>query len=47
MQIAYHLIVLYLVGHLIWYLFREKKFWNQVCAVLVLIMFLLRLFLIK
>jgi hypothetical protein len=47
MQIAYHLIVLYLVGHLIWYLFREKKFWNQVCAALVLIMFLLRLFLIK
>ena len=47
MQIAYHLIVLYLVCQLIWYLIREKKFWNQVCAALVLIMFLLRLFLIK
>jgi hypothetical protein len=47
MQIAYHLIVLYLVCHLIWYLIRERKFWNQVCAALVLIMFLLRLFLIK
>ncbi len=47
MQIVYQLIVLYLVCHLIWYLFREEKFWNQVCAALVLIMFLLRLFLIK
>ena len=47
MQILYHLIVLYLTVNFIWYLFREKKFWHQVCAALVLIMFLLRLFLIK
>jgi len=47
MQILYHLIVLYLTVSLIWHLFREKKFLNQVSAALVLIVFLLRLFLIK
>jgi len=33
--------------NLVWYLFQEKKFWGQVSAVLVLIIFLLRLFVIK
>jgi len=47
MQIIYHLIVFYLTLHFIWSLFREKRFWNQVSVALVLIMFLLRLFLIK
>jgi hypothetical protein len=47
MRIVYELIVFYLAGHLVWYLFREKKFWNQVSAALVLILLLLRLFLIK
>jgi len=47
MQIFYHLIVLYLTFNLIWSLFREKKFWSQVSTVLVLIMFILRLFLVK
>jgi len=47
MQIIYHLIVFYLTCHFIWCLFREKKFWNQVSVALILIMFLLRLFLIK
>ncbi len=47
MKLIYHLIVLYLTIHLIWYLFREKKFWLQFSTTLVLIMFLLRLFLIK
>lgn len=47
MQIVYHLIVIYLTINFIWYLFRQKKFWNQVSAAIVLIMFLLRLFLIK
>ena len=47
MQILYHFIVLYLAAQFIWYLFREKKFWSQVSAAIVLIMFLLRLFLIK
>jgi hypothetical protein len=47
MQIIYHLIVIYLTLHFIWYLFREKNFWNQVSTAIVLVMFLLRLFLIK
>jgi len=47
MQFIYHLIVFYLTVNLIWYLFREKKFWNQVSTAIVLIIFLLRLFLIK
>lgn len=47
MQFIYHLIVFYLTLNLIWYLFREKKFWNQVSTAIVLIIFLLRLFLIK
>lgn len=46
-QIIYHLIVLYLAIHLIWFVTREKKFWNQLSGVIVLIMFLLRLLLIK
>jgi hypothetical protein len=46
-KIIYHLIVLLLTMNLIWYLFREKQFWTQVSTAIVLIMFLLRLFLIK
>ncbi|MGD9347169.1 MAG: hypothetical protein PVH84_14970 [Candidatus Aminicenantes bacterium] len=46
-KILYHLIVLFLTINLVWYLFREKQFWAQVSTALVLIMFLLRLFLIK
>lgn len=47
MRIFYHLIVLYFSLHLIRHLFREKKFWNQASIVLVLALFLLRLFLVK
>lgn len=47
MKILYQLIVLFLSIHLIWYLFREKKFWNQVGAAIVLILFLLRLVMLK
>ncbi|MFQ6068923.1 MAG: hypothetical protein ACE5LC_00190 [Candidatus Aminicenantales bacterium] len=47
MKILYLLIVLYASGHIVFYLFEEKKFWNQLSAALVLIIFLLRLFLIK
>ncbi len=47
MTILYQLIVLYLTIHFIWYLFREKRFWFQVSTILVLIMFILRLFLVK
>jgi len=47
MQIIYHLIVFYMTVHLIWYIFREKIFWNQLSAAIVLIVLLLRLLLIK
>ncbi|MFC2158471.1 hypothetical protein ACFLT9_11600 [Acidobacteriota bacterium] len=47
MTLLYHLIVLYLTIHFVWYLFREKKFWFQVGTALVVIIFILRLFLIK
>jgi hypothetical protein len=46
-QIIYHIFVLYLTLHLIWFIIREKKFRNQLSGMLMLIMFLLRLFLIK
>jgi hypothetical protein len=45
--IFYKIIVLYGSLHLIWYLFRQRKFWNQASAVLVLTLFVLRLFGIK
>ena len=47
MQIIYHLIVFYLTINFIWFLFREKKFWYQFSVAIVLVMFLLRLLLIK
>ena len=47
LQILYQLIVLFLTINLFWYLFKEKKFFSQVSTILVLIVFLLRLFLIK
>ena len=47
MTIVYHLIVTYLALNFIVYLFREKKFWSQVSTAIVLIMFLLRVFLVK
>ncbi len=47
MRILYHLIVLYMTIQLVWYLFREKNFWKQAGLVLVLVLFLLRLFLIE
>jgi hypothetical protein len=46
-RIFYQLIVFYLSLHLLWYLFRQKKFWSQASAVLVLVLFLLRLLGIK
>jgi hypothetical protein len=33
--------------HLVWFIIREKKFWNQLSGVIVLIVFLLRVLLIK
>lgn len=47
MKLFYHLILLYLTLNFVWYLFRERKFWSQAGTVLVLILFILRLFLIK
>lgn len=47
MQYVDHLIVFFLTVNFFWYMFREKKFWHQASAALVLIMLLLRLFLIK
>ena len=46
MNVVYHLIVAYLAGHFVWYIFREKSFPKQAGAALVLILLLLRLFLI-
>lgn len=46
-QIIYHFVIIYLTINFIWYLMREKKILNQLSAAIVLIMFLLRLFLIK
>jgi hypothetical protein len=47
MQILYHIIVAYLSLSLVVYLFREKRFRWQISTAIVLVMFLLRLFLIK
>jgi positive regulator of sigma E activity len=47
LRYLYQLIVLYLAVHLVGYLFREKKFWAQASAVMVLALFLLRLLWIK
>ena len=47
MTIVYHLFVAYLAVNFVVTLFREKKFWTQVSTAIVLIMFLLRLFLVK
>jgi hypothetical protein len=47
MRFVYYLIVLYLTAHFIFYLFREKNFWKRVSVALILILFILRLFLVK
>ena len=47
LRLVYLLMVFYWSLHLVWYLFRQKKFWNQALVVPVLVLFLLRLFLIK
>jgi hypothetical protein len=46
MRIFYQILVLYLSVHGTLLLFREKNIWKQVGIVLVLSLFLLRLFLI-
>ncbi len=47
MKVYYFLVVLYFTVHFGVYLFREKKAWSQASVVLVLTLFLLRLFLVK
>jgi membrane protein YdbS with pleckstrin-like domain len=47
MEYVYWLIVLYFTAHLAWYFVREKDFWLQAGAVLLLVMFTLRLLFIK
>ena len=47
MNTVYHLIVAFLTVQLVWYILREKDFWKQAGAALVLIVLLLRLFLIQ
>jgi hypothetical protein len=46
-HIFYHILVFYLTVHLVWYIVREKKFWNRLGATMVLVVFILRLFLVK
>ncbi len=43
MKIFYWLLVFYLSLNLLIYFWRTKKFWSQMAACLVLILFLLRL----
>jgi hypothetical protein len=47
MRLVYQLIVLYLAAGLTAYLFRERKVLSQIGAGLILVMFLLRLLLVK
>lgn len=47
MAILYHVIVLYLSISLIIHLLREKKAPDQISTAIVLMLFLLRLFLLK
>ncbi len=47
LRLFYNLTVLYFSLHLIGYLFRQKRPWDQAGAAIVLTLFLLRLFLVK
>ena len=47
MQIIYQIIVFYMTLHLLWFVLREKKIEDQASGAIVLILFLLRLLLIK
>jgi len=47
MEIVYRLIVLYFVVHILLYIFGRKRAWEQLGAVVVLVLFALRLLLIK
>jgi hypothetical protein len=47
LKFVYQIIVFYLSLHLFWHLVRQKDFWSKASTVLVLTLFLLRLFWIK
>jgi len=47
MDLVYRLIVLFFSIHIGWYLFRERNTWNQAAAVLLLVLFVLRLVMVK
>jgi len=47
MEVVYRLIVLYFVVHILFYVFGKRKVWDQLGAVVVLVLFVLRLLLIK
>jgi hypothetical protein len=47
MRTVYLAFVFYLAVHLAWALVREKSFWKQAGAALVLVLFILRLFLVQ
>lgn len=47
LRFVYQLIVAFLTAHILWYLFHERRIRAQASVVLVLALFLLRLFWIK
>ena len=47
MDVLYRLIVLFFAVFIAMYVYREKSFWNQAGAVVVLVLFVLRLLMIK
>jgi hypothetical protein len=47
MELVYRLIVLFFAIHIGWYLFRERSVWNQAGGVLLLVLFVLRLLMVK
>ncbi|MFH1763952.1 MAG: hypothetical protein ABIF09_07165 [Gemmatimonadota bacterium] len=47
MDLLYRLIALFFAIFIARYLFREKNVWNQAAAVAVLVLFVLRLLMIK
>ncbi len=47
MEVIYRLIVLYFAVHVFIYIFGRKKLWEQLGAVVVLVLLVLRLLLVK
>jgi hypothetical protein len=47
MELVYRLIVLFFAIHIGWYVFKERSVWNQAGGVLLLVLFVLRLLMVK